>query len=137
MIPLHACIKVIHPKYSKHWPYTVVYTIDCVCSKVLIHGLPKTEVWWLFSKFFTSNFLFWEHLGFVCFRSDFVGKKPSYIFSWTTSSQCQNSANNLTENTPNASKNFSPIWLPKPKSFKFLKKKNSRWVSVVRGLRNS
>ena len=25
-------LKVIYPKYSKHWPYTVAYTIDCVCS---------------------------------------------------------------------------------------------------------
>ena len=31
--------KVIHPKYSKHWPYPVAYTIDCVCSKMLNHGL--------------------------------------------------------------------------------------------------
>ena len=31
--------KVIYPKYSKHWPYTVVHTIDCVCSKMLNHGL--------------------------------------------------------------------------------------------------
>ena len=31
--------KVIYPKYSKHWPYTVAYTIDCVCSKMLNHGL--------------------------------------------------------------------------------------------------
>ena len=31
--------KVIHPKYSKHWPYTVAHTIDCVCSKMLNHGL--------------------------------------------------------------------------------------------------
>ncbi len=30
--------KVIFPKYSKHWPYTVVHTIDCVCSKMLNHG---------------------------------------------------------------------------------------------------
>ena len=27
--------KVIYPKYSKHWPYTVAYTIDYVCSKML------------------------------------------------------------------------------------------------------
>ena len=52
------------------------------------------------------------------------------IFPWTRDSQCQNSANILAENTPNASKNFSPICLPKPKSFKFLKK-SSLWVSVV------
>ena len=38
----------------------------------------------------------------------------------------------MAENTPNASKNFSPICLPKAKSFKFLKK-SSLWVSVVRG----
>ena len=25
---LKICPKVIHPKYSKHWPYTVAYTID-------------------------------------------------------------------------------------------------------------
>ena len=29
--------KVIHPKYSKHWPYTVAHRIDC--SKMLNHGL--------------------------------------------------------------------------------------------------
>ena len=27
------------PKYSNHWPYTVAYTTDCVCSKMLNHGL--------------------------------------------------------------------------------------------------
>ena len=31
--------KVIYTKYSKHWPYTVAHTIDCVCSKMLNHGL--------------------------------------------------------------------------------------------------
>ena len=31
--------KVIYPKYSKHWAYTVPHTIDCVCSKMLNHGL--------------------------------------------------------------------------------------------------
>ena len=37
-----AVIKVIHTKYSKHCPYTVAHTIDCVCSKInhgLNHGL--------------------------------------------------------------------------------------------------
>ena len=29
---------------------------------------PKTEVRRLFSKFFTADILFWEHLGVVCFR---------------------------------------------------------------------
>ena len=31
--------KVIYPKYTKHRPYTVAHTIDCVCSKMLNHGL--------------------------------------------------------------------------------------------------
>ena len=31
--------KVIHPKYSKHWLSTVAHTIDCVCRKILNHGL--------------------------------------------------------------------------------------------------
>ena len=31
--------KVIKPKYSKHQLYTVAHTIDCVCSKMLNHGL--------------------------------------------------------------------------------------------------
>ena len=31
--------KVMHPKYSKHLPYTVASTIDCGCSKMLNHGL--------------------------------------------------------------------------------------------------
>ena len=31
--------KVIYPKYSKNWPYTVVHTIDFVCSKMLNHRL--------------------------------------------------------------------------------------------------
>ena len=46
-------------------------------------------------------------------------------------SLCQNSADSLAENTPNASKDFSPICQPKPESFEFLKK-SSVWVSVVR-----
>ena len=31
--------KVIYPKYSKHWLSSVAHTIDCVCSKILNHGL--------------------------------------------------------------------------------------------------
>ena len=34
----HIISKVMYHKYSKHWPYTVAYTIDCVCSKMLNHG---------------------------------------------------------------------------------------------------
>ena len=36
---LWALLKVIYHKYSKHWPYTVAHTIDCVCSKMSNHGL--------------------------------------------------------------------------------------------------
>ena len=25
--------KVIYTKYSKHWPYTVAHTFECVCRK--------------------------------------------------------------------------------------------------------
>ena len=39
------------------------------------------------------------------------------------------------ENTPNASKHFSPKCLPKPKSWKFLKKALSLWVTIVRGFK--
>ena len=31
--------KVIYTKYSKHWPYTVAHTFECVCSKRLNNGL--------------------------------------------------------------------------------------------------
>jgi hypothetical protein len=31
--------RVMYPKYSKHWLSTVAHTIDCVCSKILNHGL--------------------------------------------------------------------------------------------------
>ena len=36
---VEALVKVIYPKYSKHWPYTVASTIDCGCIKMLNHGL--------------------------------------------------------------------------------------------------
>ena len=43
--------KVIYPKYSKHWLYTVAHTIDCVCSKMLNHGLNHglflSQVFWM------------------------------------------------------------------------------------------
>ena len=45
-------------------------------------------------------------------------------------------ADSPAENTPNASKNFSPKCLPKPKSLRFLKK-SSLWVSVVRAWNQS
>ena len=40
---LHMVPKAIYTKYSKHWPYTLAYTIDCVWSEMLNnclnHGL--------------------------------------------------------------------------------------------------
>jgi len=45
---------------------------------------PKTEVWRLFSKFFTANILFWEHLGVICFslgrRSGNTSNQNKYLF---------------------------------------------------------
>ena len=52
----------------------------------------------------------------------FWRKRFSYTFPWTRDSHCQNSANSLAGNSQNAPQNFSPICLPKPKSFEFLKK---------------
>ena len=46
-------------------------------------------------------------------------------------SMSQNSADSSAKNTPNAPKFISPICLPKPKNFDFLKK-SSLWMSVVR-----
>ena len=43
--------KVIHPKYSKHCPHILAHTIDCVCSKMLNHGLNQGLFLSLF-KFF-------------------------------------------------------------------------------------
>ena len=43
--------KFIHPKYSKHSLSTVAHTIDCVCSKILNHGLNHGLLFSLF-KFF-------------------------------------------------------------------------------------
>ena len=42
-------------------------------------------------------------------------------------------ADSSAENTQNAPQNVGPICLPKPKSLGF-SKKNSLWVSVVRGV---
>ena len=50
--------KVIHPKYSFHWPYTVAHTIDWVCTKMLNHGLnPVLFLFWLMflTKFLTDS----------------------------------------------------------------------------------
>ena len=41
-------IKVIYPKYSKHWLSTVAHTIDCVCNKIMVQIMGYTggkNVW--------------------------------------------------------------------------------------------
>ena len=45
--------KVIYTKYSKHEPYTVAHTLDCVCSKTSNHGLTFS----LFKFFVWKNIL--------------------------------------------------------------------------------
>ena len=61
--------KVIYPKYSKHWPYTVASTVNCGCSKMLNHGLNhgfflslfKLIPWpihWIVCMLAYSNFIF-------------------------------------------------------------------------------
>ena len=47
-------VKVIYPKYSKHWPYTVASTIDYGCSKMLNHGLNHEFFLSLFKLIHTS-----------------------------------------------------------------------------------
>ena len=39
VVEFHVGGKVIYTKYSKHCPYTVAHTIDCVYSKMLNYGL--------------------------------------------------------------------------------------------------
>ena len=48
-------VKVINPKYSKHWLYTVAHTIDCVCSKILM-----IEIMGYF--FYFSSFFGWTYI---------------------------------------------------------------------------
>jgi putative flippase GtrA len=68
--PLHCCFKVIHPKYSKHWPYTLANTIDCVCSKMLNYGLNHGLFLSLFKFFAWKYILNWINSGYkkvVCY----------------------------------------------------------------------
>ena len=51
--------KVIHPKYSKHWPYTLTHTIDCVYSEMLNHGLNHRSFLSLFV------FLGWKYINWI------------------------------------------------------------------------
>ena len=71
---IQAGSKVIYPKYSKHWPYTEAFTIDCVCSKILNHGLNNglffslfklisCPIHWIVYVLAYSNFIF--HISFI------------------------------------------------------------------------
>ena len=89
-----------------------------------------------FSHFCSCAFLWISaNLEFISINFIMVQVPPVQIWSlWTlevTYSWVDSHCDSLTENTPNASKNFSPIFLPKPKSLKFLEK-NSLWVSAIR-----
>ena len=53
---IHAKIKVIYPKYSKHWPYIVAHTIDCVYSKMLNHGV-NPGVFSYFSSLYPATYI--------------------------------------------------------------------------------
>ena len=53
----YVLLKVIYPKYSKHWLSTVAHTIDCVCSKILNHGLNHGLLFSLFKFFGRKNIL--------------------------------------------------------------------------------
>jgi hypothetical protein len=55
--------KVIYPKYSKHWPYTVAHTINWVCSKMLNHGLNHGLLLSLFKFFGWKYILNWINSG--------------------------------------------------------------------------
>ena len=69
--------KVIYPKYSKHLPYTAALTIECVCSKMLNHGLNS-----LFKFFGWKYILNWKTRLLYCFRSQ--------VFTWNTSHSARN-----------------------------------------------
>ena len=68
-------IKVICPKYFKHSPYTVAYTIDCVCSKMLnqclnrgfffhfssLYPAIETSIYFAFKVFFVHTSMLISH----------------------------------------------------------------------------
>jgi hypothetical protein len=53
--PLFIHYFLIYPKYSKHWLSTLAHTIDCVCSKILNHGLNHGLLFSLFMFFGWKN----------------------------------------------------------------------------------
>jgi hypothetical protein len=70
--------KVIYLKYSKHWLCTVAYTIDCVCSKMLNHGLNHGLYLSLFCyRICLVLIIFLVCFVDVCEMSSFVGWRKS------------------------------------------------------------
>ena len=53
IIEIQVTYKVIYTKYTRHGLSTVAHTIDCVCSKILNHGLNnRLFPIWLFLSLF-------------------------------------------------------------------------------------
>ena len=67
--------KVIYPKYSKHWPYTVARKVDCVCSKMLNHGL-----------FFSLFKLITCHIHWIVYVLAYSNVIPTFGPGWSNQS---------------------------------------------------
>ena len=55
---MHPYCKVIYTKYSKHWPYTVAHTFDCVCSKMNISWFNPWFSFY-FSSWYPAPYIEW------------------------------------------------------------------------------
>ena len=76
-------IKVIYTKYSKHCPYTVVHTIDCVCRKIN-HGLNHGLFISLFKLI--SCHIHWIGYVFTLFNISYLNLKADLALPKTASS---------------------------------------------------
>ena len=82
--------KVIYTKYSKHRPYTLAHTIDCVCCKMLNHGLNHGLFFFHFSIAYILPHWIENLLGYLNFIFSFstAGNGPlcpdiwNIIFIW-------------------------------------------------------
>ena len=83
MVHLLVRLKVIYPKYSKHWPHTVAHTIDCVSIVMLNHGLNHSLTF--------QAFLMKIHSKLIKFRINIKTKLlqiydfRSQVFTWSYS----------------------------------------------------
>ena len=83
MVHLLVRLKVIYPKYSKHWPHTVAHTIDCVSIVMLNHGLNHSLAF--------QAFLMKIHSKLIKFRINIKTKLlqiydfRSQVFTWSYS----------------------------------------------------